>query len=243
MFEDDDEEKAGPRAVITISGIPRDADPVRMLRVVEDVTESVYDKLDSIEIGIAMGAPDITLRDMEMSQEDRTTMREGSQLLGTDVHMLMKAQVAGQLIMAATLIIDDLGSEHRWESKSEEEKEEIIAHNRERAEEWNRRGIQEMQNKRTTEIRQAFDIANTWASEPDLTPMERCHGVAHELYKIYGVDAKPVRWDGDKEVIPDIIKEAYPINAGQAYAQHYESQLADQIKSRSIRSAKELFGG
>jgi Ni/Co efflux regulator RcnB len=234
-------EGPGPRAVITISGIPRDADPTRMMRVIDDVAEIACERMDNVEVGMATNAPDETMGSM-MSPEDMKTMYEGSAALGVNFPLLMKAQVAGQLVMAATMMLEDQNAEKQWESKSEEEKEAIIEHNRARSEHWDQVALKEMQDKRTNEIRQVFDIANTWATEPELTPMERCHGVAHDVYKLYGADAKPIRWDSDKEVIPPIIQQAYPINAGQAYAQHYDTHLSDQIKSRTLRAAKDLFG-
>jgi hypothetical protein len=235
-----DDNQPGPRTVITISGIPHDADPVRLMRVIDDVAEVACEKMQRVEIGMVSGAPDNTL-DGILSPEDIRRIREESEYEGTNFHLLMKAQVAGELIIGASCMAEERHADNEWESKSEEEKNAIIEHNRERSAEWSRKAVQEMQAERTVEIRQVFDIANTWATEPELTPMERCHGVAHDIYKIYGVDAKSITFD-DKPFIPDSMQKAYPINAGQAYAQHYESQLSEQIKARSIRAAKDLFG-
>jgi hypothetical protein len=76
-----------------------------------------------------------------------------------------------------------------------------------------------------------FDVAQKWATYPGLTPVERCHGVAHDLYIQYGptdgmgADGKRVQYVRTDD-----------------YGSYYNQQLVDQIQSRSIRAAKELFG-
>jgi len=74
----------------------------------------------------------------------------------------------------------------------------------------------------------AFDIAQRWVGLPDLTPRERVHGAVHDLYSRYGY---PQHGEGDQVVQPS-----------QEYAQHYESHFAEDIKFRTIRAAKDLFG-
>jgi Ni/Co efflux regulator RcnB len=232
----------GPRAVITVSGIPKDSDPVRLMRVLDDISESVYEKLESVEIGMVTNVPDEILPTGLMSPEDAEALKELPGFGPGRLQLHLKAQVASGLIFAATMMAGDEAAGLAWESKSEEEKEAIHEHNRQRSEHYERAAVREMQDKRTAELRQAFDIANHWAAEPDLTPMERCHGVAHDLYKIYGVDAKEFDFGGTK-FIPDSMRKAYDISAGQAYARHYDTHLSEQIKERKLRAAKDLFGG
>lgn len=81
------------------------------------------------------------------------------------------------------------------------------------------------------EVRDTVNTASTWGEREELSPMERCHGVAHELYQQFGATAV-ISSDGD----------VVAVDPGTCYAGRYEAHFADKIKERSIRAAKELFG-
>lgn len=74
-------------------------------------------------------------------------------------------------------------------------------------------------------------IAEVWASKPDLTTLEACHGVAREAYS--------VRFQGD-------VQQPEPHGAfdpHRVYDKMYDTKHEDQIKARTMRAAKDLFGG
>jgi hypothetical protein len=248
MFEDDDrqemdkqEEEMGPRTVITVSFIPKDTDPVRLLRVIDDVTDAVADRMTNLEIGMSTNVPDETYA---MVANDKWVKEWASerQVENTDIVLHMRSLVASQLILARSMMLGDQGWEQEWNKLSQEERDAIHEKNRLRAEHYEKEAIDSAVELRTHQIRQAFDIANQWATEPDLTPMERCHGVAHDLYALYGVDQKPINIGPLENYVPDSIQKAYPISAGKAYAQHYDTHLSEQIRQNQIRAAKDLFG-
>lgn len=247
MFEDDDDddlqpeqEERGSRVILTVSGIPKDTDPVKLMRLIDDVSENVYEKLGQLEVGMVTQAPnDATM--LMMDPQDLAEMRAMPRLESGSVELVMKAQAACGGIMAATFQLSDDAMESDWAKKPQVEKEAIWEKRRLDSERYEREAVQQLQDERTTEIRQAFDIANSWATEPDLTPMERCHGVAHDIYQLYGVDKKAFNLSDGQSYVPESMQKAYQVNAGQAYAQHYDTHLSEQIQARSIRAAKELF--
>lgn len=80
------------------------------------------------------------------------------------------------------------------------------------------------------EVEHFHSIAEVWAAKPDLTTLEACHGVAREAYG--------VRFSGQ-------VPQPAPVgkfNPEKVYDKVYDIQHEDQIKTRSMRSAKELFG-
>jgi sarcosine oxidase delta subunit len=78
------------------------------------------------------------------------------------------------------------------------------------------------QEKRTGTQTKYFAIANTWAKREELTPEERCHGVAHDTYLL----SLPVA---------TIVEQT-------EYRSMYDSHMETKIKERSVKAAKELFG-
>jgi hypothetical protein len=78
----------------------------------------------------------------------------------------------------------------------------------------------------------AFGVANRWSTAPELTPRERVHGATRELYHHYG--PTQARDEHGRFV---------HVEAGPEYDAHYEAHFAEDIKFRSIRAAKDLFGG
>lgn len=83
---------------------------------------------------------------------------------------------------------------------------------------------------RTDKQEQCFDIAESWAKKPDLSPAERCHGVAWEIQKNFG-DTFGV----------DINGSVITADVGQEYAQLYEVLNHDKIRDGLLRSAADLF--
>lgn len=237
----EDENARGPRTIITISGIPKNDDPIRMLRVIDDIAEAIGEKMSHVEVGMATGAPDETL-EKNLNAEMLSELRGYKFHDGTQFSMLMRAEIASGLISTVAERISDEQSEVNWEAKSEEEKEAIHAHYRQLAEEGRRECVKRLKEQRTREVRQVFDIANQWATEPDLNPMERCHGVAHDIYTIYGINQRPYKGPNGQTRVDPAEQEAFPVNAGKAYSQHYDTHLSEQIRQNQIRAAKALFG-
>jgi hypothetical protein len=86
--------------------------------------------------------------------------------------------------------------------------------------------------RRAEAVLHAFDVANRWSTAPELTPRERVHGATRELYHHYG--PTQARDEHGRFV---------HVEAGPEYDAHYEAHFAEDIKFRSIRAAKDLFGG
>lgn len=80
---------------------------------------------------------------------------------------------------------------------------------------------------RQEETKAVFDAANRWGQREDLSPLERCHGTAHEVYTMdhqltkSGQKRQQVRHD--------------------AYVQQFEQHFMSEIENRRIRAARELF--
>ena len=81
------------------------------------------------------------------------------------------------------------------------------------------------------ELRKVMAAANSWGERDDITPLERCHGLAHQLYGDYGQDT-----------VMTADSATVPTDPGRNYARAYDHEFADKIKERSMRAAKELFG-
>jgi len=81
------------------------------------------------------------------------------------------------------------------------------------------------------ELREVMEAATTWGEREDITPLERCHGLAQALYSEWGTDSVLSAEGG-----------SVPTNPGRNYAKAYDHEFADRIKDRSMRAAKELFG-
>jgi hypothetical protein len=75
-----------------------------------------------------------------------------------------------------------------------------------------------------------FNIAESWSKKPDLSPAERCHGVAWEIQKNYG-DTFGVDDHGN----------VFTANVGQEYAELYDIEKAPDIRDGLVRSASDLF--
>jgi hypothetical protein len=80
---------------------------------------------------------------------------------------------------------------------------------------------------RQEETKAVFDTANRWASREDLTPLERCHGTAHEVY----VMDHPPSKAGHKQ------QQA----RHESYMTQFDQHFLGEIEQRRIRAARELF--
>lgn len=86
-------------------------------------------------------------------------------------------------------------------------------------------------NRLNQEVNVYHDIAEKWAAKgPDITLREACHGVAHDAYAL--------RFDTN---VPRPMPEDPAFNPSKVYGAMYDTNLADEIKARQIRAAKELF--
>lgn len=238
----DTDEDRGPRAVFTISGIPTNGDPINLKSVISSLSELVDSglPLKDVEIGMIKDAPDMTFANSVEPEEMQKMINEfGAE--GVDMTLQMKALAASELIMVSTFELSSAKSDEEWNKHSEEEKEAFRQRWREQQAEDDARMLASLKKQREDEIRQVFDIANKWGAEPDLRPMERAHGVAHDIYALYGFEAKPTKVGNNENYVWPIMAQAYPISAGQAYAQHYDTNLSEQIRSNNLRLAKDLF--
>lgn len=91
---------------------------------------------------------------------------------------------------------------------------------------------EETQARHTLATTQAFDIAQKWSSGTDLTPRERVHGAVRDLHHHHHGENQPRDAEG----------RFVHVNPGEMYAQHYDNHFETEIKARSIRAAKDLFG-
>jgi outer membrane biosynthesis protein TonB len=80
---------------------------------------------------------------------------------------------------------------------------------------------------RQEETKAVFDTANRWANREDLSPLERCHGTAHEVYVMDHHTAR----NGHKQ------QQA----RHESYMQQFDQRFAGEIEQRRIRAARELF--
>lgn len=84
---------------------------------------------------------------------------------------------------------------------------------------------------RDEELLETMAAASKWGEREDLNPMERCQGLAHELYSEWGTNSV-LTADGT----------SVPTSPGRNYARVYDLEFADKISARSMRAAKDLFG-
>jgi hypothetical protein len=84
---------------------------------------------------------------------------------------------------------------------------------------------------RAEALRHAFEVAQKWSTGTGLTPRERVHGAVRDLYEHYG-EKIGLNQEG----------RAVHVSPGNDYDQHFELHFAEDIKMRTIRAAKDLFG-
>lgn len=96
--------------------------------------------------------------------------------------------------------------------------------------ELRQQAVDNINNYRLQKQEQCFDIAESWAKKPDLSPAERCHGVAWEIQKNFG-DTFGV----------DINGSVITADVGLEYSQLYDAVNHDKIRDGLLRSAASLF--
>ncbi len=89
------------------------------------------------------------------------------------------------------------------------------------------------EDERTIQRHAFFNTAEKWAEKPDLNGDERCHGVAHDLYRRFGT-THMVHPDTQMPVVGS--KEL-----GEDYGRLYDNIKASNIQAKLMRSAADLF--
>jgi hypothetical protein len=206
--------------VIVIMGIPKSND-FEARTIIPTIAEAVTNAYDNIDI--------IKINDVDLNAPTMYAAKEGDQEM-IDYVNTGEGKATMALLMReyqrdrANSAIEERG---HFESMSPEQQE--------RARKHLRRVIldsKEADEKRRAEaVLHAFDIAQKWSSTPELTPRERVHGAVRDLYDHYGetrgTDAKG---------------RSVEVKPGRDYDKHFELHFAEDIKMRTIRAAKDLFG-
>jgi hypothetical protein len=111
---------------------------------------------------------------------------------------------------------------------TEAEQEALAEENRKRDSEYARREFE----RRMSTASAAFDVAEKWGAKTELSPLERCHGVA---------------WEMQKNSVSDTQKDLstkynFPLPTPEKdYAEVYEEKKQDDILKGIMRSAASLF--
>lgn len=215
-------------SAITILGIPKvDADS-KFHEVLENITDHAARVFERFEIGhtpVYMGEKfDETLIDEDGNPEN--DMPELNTPIGR---------------AAATLFVNVLSQadeesmakeQARRDAMSPEERAAEDAAYRADAKRIYKEASEQAEARRDQQVNEFFDVAQKWATLPDLTATERCHGVAHDFYLKYGVDGG---------VDPNTGR-GVDFNRSDDYGKKFDHNFADDIRARQIRAAKELFG-
>lgn len=242
-----DEEMFGPRAIITISGIPKDGDTNHVRNVIRELSDVVQEELDDVEVGVVTNAPDSKLGSMlaegevEIDEDTANQIQLVSEMLGIDYVAMLKAITAGQAIQMRFMGVEEQSDALQRAEETEEEKEA----KRERLAATRNKAIAErittMINGRRSEIAAAMEVAEEWANKPDLNHTERVYGAVRDMYSKYGM--RPKSWEtGGKTYWDDEELAALPGTPGSAFAEAYSERFAKEIAERRMRQAKDLFG-
>lgn len=252
---DMDDEFTGPRSIITVSGIPKNNDTDYLQMVLRDIVDSTRGNMTDIEIGVVPDAPDITVAKLKAHggfDEEITKRIVALNQRGVgvpyDVESFSRAQAAFICILQRTMgfegQIEDLEETTRTpeeKAKAEQESKDIYA----QRDQQNELRFKQYVEERKNELDHAFGVAEQWANKPDLTAEERCHGVAHDMYKKYGAEARPFQGytdlPGQKTHFDKVQQKAYPTRAGQAYSDEYNRRNQTKIQKRAMRAAGFLF--
>lgn len=214
--------------VITIMGIPKADADANFDAAITDITNYAAKVFERFEIGstpVYMGEKfDECLIDEAGNPE--TDMQE----LNTPIGRAAATLFVNVLEQAGQAELD--AEEARYNALAPEQRAAEDAQHRENARRIYREASEQAEARRDQQIGMFFETAQKWATLPDLSATERCHGVAHDLYLQYGVSGG---------VNPDTGRSV-DFNKSNDYGKKYDHNFADDIRMRSIRAAKELFG-
>jgi hypothetical protein len=241
-----DDEFIGSRAIVTISGFPKDGNLVHLQNVVREVSDAVQGELDNVEIGVIHDAADISLAtgtpDGEgITEEDLEVFSEASKELGFDHRAMLAAHMASTAIMFRVGAVSDQLSDLEEASKTDAEKAQEAEEARQRYARGEEERRLENVKKREDELDHGFSVAEKWITRLGLNEAERVHGAVADMIERYGVRAKPYTVFGEERVDPEEIG-AWPNSPGQAYAERYSQRYAADIDARRMKMAKDLFG-
>lgn len=188
---------------LMITGTARSLDP-----------EDVATALEGIE-----DAAKVALTDVEMMADLDGTDFDG------DLEANPRAMFAAKVMTAEMIRQDVIDDSKRVPMTAEE-----IAEANEERRQMNERLHSDHYANRLTNTAIAFNAAEKWAKREDLTPTERCHGVAWQLRN----DSKDTM--GFDSQMQQVI--AHP---GNEYIDYYDQLKSEDIKNGMARSALGLF--
>jgi len=212
--------------VVTIMGMPIGKSPESVMRAINDISEAALGHFTKVEVAHLPNVPLFTAEVVKNNPDELD-----NEYLATPVGRAASTVFAGSMRTLDDL--EDKKEEARLATMSPEE----IEAEEERLDAWAKNLKEEARANTLKEIRQgvieSYEIAEKWAITPNVTAREVAHGVAHDMHAHLAYDyGKPGEYRPER---------TYP-TPSQNYQSYYTEQLADEIKARSIRAAKDLFG-
>lgn len=214
--------------VITIMGIPKpDADSAfnEAIMNITDYAAKVFERFEIGHTPVYMGE-----KFDECLIDETGNPEKDMQELNTPIGRAAATLFVNVLDQAA--VAEAEAERARYEALSPEERAAEDAGHRENARRIYREASEQAEARREQKLDEFFGVAQKWATLPDLTATERCHGVAHDFYLKYGVDGGVNPENG----------RSVDFNRSDDYGRKYDHNFADDIRTRQIRAAKELFG-
>lgn len=230
LHHDDDSFDGPIGTVITIMGIPKNPKKEGVLQAINEISEAALSQFSNVEIAHLSDTPLINSAYLKEHEKEIDLNERDDELFGKPI---------GRAV--ATIMHGVLGAEERemdnailkkLEAMSDEERDEMIAARDAENRKWNENRAAGAEHLRQEELANAFDIAEKWANQPDLSKREVAHGVAYDFHRHY---AKPHAVDLENGHVK-------MLNPAQDYQNHFNQQFEEDIKQRRIRAAKELFG-
>jgi hypothetical protein len=165
-----------------------------------------------------------------IEDSDVTDLVLTSSDVGVPKHMAGMNPTNAELTPRQQALIDEMNQELEASDDDDLDSPSDIAAAIEHRKELRQQAVDSINNHRAQKQEQCFDIAESWATKPDLSPAERCHGVAWEIQKNFG-DTFGV----------DINGTVITADVGQEYATLYDVVNHDKIRDGLLRSAASLF--
>lgn len=218
--------------VIAIMGIPRgdldNIDDNETLRIFRNEAERVMDNVNVIQLPnvplVSQGVIDDIVSDMKNDhpEPEALDLIKGIAMSGAFM----------ETAMASMERYEEAAEAKRVAALTPEQKAQEEAKSRAYAQRIYKQAHEMSEKERAQALDTFFSTAQKWANLPELTATERCHGVAHDLYLIYGPRSGS-----------DLNGRTVEYNRSDDYAQRYDHCYSDFVHLRQIRAAKELFGG
>jgi Ni/Co efflux regulator RcnB len=215
-----DETKPLVGEMVVIMGVPK-KDNYNARTIIPAIGEAVrnaYDFIDVVKIkDVNLHAP-LMFAKSEGDEEmlDYINSGEGKALMALFIH-----QDRQQRLRA----IDE--EDKNFDEMSPEEQQRMI----ERVRHLRKESNEAAEKRRLEAVEHAFETAQKWSTGTDLTPRERVHGAVRDLYSRYGETRGA-----------DAAGRPMEVDPGRDYDKHFDTHFVEDIKARSIRAAKDLFG-